>query len=349
MTLLRILTGVHAGAELRLPPGMHRVGREEECDILLTDWCAENWVLNVDAHGIVTAQRAQAMQQAGDEPAGQAGWSVSGERLRELVPVQFGDTIVCVGPHDSAWPSDVELLSRLLAAVPGVERGGVKRPSSRYSAAALSSVVLGVAIVACSLGVTTTLAHTTLDRGSEGGVQRVSEALSAAHMMGLTARAVGDTMMVVGMVDTPEEDDAVRTLLARVAPKGTTRNYDIAQNDARSIEDSLGSAGVRVHYRGAGSFVVTGTVDSRADLEVAVARVRADLDSNVREIVLQVVEKDKAANPDGTGERYSEMIDSNHVRYAQTTDGVKHAYATDGTTGIDAGTGHPFPGQGGVF
>ncbi|MDR3073989.1 MAG: FHA domain-containing protein, partial [Deltaproteobacteria bacterium] len=35
--VLTILTGVHAGAEIRLPPGEYALGRAEDCDLILTD------------------------------------------------------------------------------------------------------------------------------------------------------------------------------------------------------------------------------------------------------------------------------------------------------------------------
>ncbi|WP_207888563.1 hypothetical protein, partial [Pseudomonas sp. 30_B] len=47
MKLLRILTGVHAGAQLQLAPGTHRIGSDDGADIRLTDWHAADLLLHV--------------------------------------------------------------------------------------------------------------------------------------------------------------------------------------------------------------------------------------------------------------------------------------------------------------
>jgi type III secretion protein D len=183
-------------------------------------------------------------------------------------------------------------------------------------------------IVAVSLLTTTQMSRAALPRNADDRAQRVGEALAAAHVSGLHAHALGSTVVVTGMVATPADDQAVRTLLDRISQNGISRNYDVAQNDARSIEDSLGIAGVHVEYQGGGTFAVTGKVNSRADLDAALARVRADLDANVRSVVVQASES--AGTTDTPNEAsYSEMISSDDVKYAETPDGVKHIYAVD--------------------
>jgi type III secretion protein D len=74
---------------------------------------------------------------------------------------------------------------------------------------------------------------------------------------------------------------------------------------------------------------VTGAVSSRADLDAALARVRADLDPNVKNIVVQAAENSNVMAAGPAAASYSEMISSDDVRYAQTPDGVKHIYAID--------------------
>jgi type III secretion protein D len=189
--------------------------------------------------------------------------------------------------------------------------------------------VLGIVIIAGSLLTTTQMSRAALPRNADDRAQRVSEALAAAHVSGLQAHAVGSTVVVTGMVTSPADDDAVRNLLARISTTGISRNYDVAQNDARSIEDSLGVAGAHVRYLGDGNFAVTGAVSSRADLDAALARVRADLDANVKNVVVEAAENANVAAGNTTPASYSEMISSDDVRYAQTPDGVKHIYAVD--------------------
>ncbi|MFM0594576.1 type III secretion protein [Paraburkholderia dilworthii] len=335
MKLLRILTGVHAGAQLQLTPGTHRVGADDDADIRLTDWRGADALLHVDASGVVSAQRVAAAvsaAQSAQTANGQAAAPLAGEEvvlLVDFVPMQFDDMILCIGADDAAWPSDLDLLSMLLARPAEARFAAERKKRRRYVGAVAACFVLGIVIVAGSLLTTTQMSRAALPRNADDRAQRVSEALAAAHLSGLQAHAVGSTVVVTGMVTSPADDDAVRTLLARIAPSGMARNYDVAQNDARSIEDSLGVAGAHVRYLGDGNFAITGAVSSRADLDAALARVRADLDPNVKNIVVQVAENGNVAVGSATPASYSEMISSDDVRYAQTPDGVKHIYAVD--------------------
>jgi type III secretion protein D len=156
--------------------------------------------------------------------------------------------------------------------------------------AVVACFALGAAIVGVSLLTTTQMSRAAMPHNADDRAQRVSEALAAAHVSRLHAHALGNKVVVTGMVATPADDQVVRTLLDRISETGISRNYDVAQNDARSIEDSLGIAGVHVEYQGGGTFAVTGKVGNRGDLDAALARVRADLDANVRRIVDQAAQ-----------------------------------------------------------
>jgi type III secretion protein D len=85
--------------------------------------------------------------------------------------------------------------------------------------------------------------------------------------------------------------------------------------------------GARVEYIGDGRFAITGKIAAKSQLDAAVARVRIDLDANVKEIVVRAdqIASDVADSPDA----YSEMVSSDDVKYAETPDGVKHIFAVD--------------------
>ncbi|SDI85316.1 hypothetical protein [Paraburkholderia phenazinium] len=340
MKLLRILTGVHAGAQLQLTPGTHRIGADDDADIRLADWRGADTLLHVDESGVVSAQRLAVGGTSANTPgtdgttAQQANPAIPEEvvLLVDFVPMQFDDTILCVGAGDAVWPSDLDLLSTLLTRPAEARFAAERKKRRRYVGAVAACFALGIVIVAGSLLTTTQMSRAALPRNADDRAQRVSEALAAAHVSGLRAHALGSTVVVTGMVATPADDEAVRTLLERISQSGISRHYDVAQNDARSIEDSLGIAGVHVEYQGGGAFAVTGKVSSRADLDAALARVRADLDTNVRSVVVQASES--AGTTDAPNEAsYSEIISSDDVKYAETPDGVKHIYAADPPAG----------------
>ncbi|MDE1144619.1 HrpD5 family protein [Paraburkholderia tropica] len=338
MKLLRILTGVHAGAQLQLAPGTHRIGADDDADIQLSDWRGTSALLHVDATGVVSAQResgASVSEESARDDAEVEAVKAASEAppetvlLVDFVPMQFDEIVLCVGAADAAWPSDLDLLSMLLTRPAEAKFAAARRKQRRYMGAVAAVFVLGLVVAAASLVTTTQMSRAAAPDNAGERAQRVNAALASAQVRGLTARALGNTVVVSGMVATSADDDAVRALLDRVAPGGLSRNYDVAQNDARSIEDSLGIAGAHVRYDGDGNFAVTGTVASKADLSAALERVRADLDSNVKHIAVDVAESGGFGSNASSTASYSEMISSDDVRYAQTPDGVKHIYAVD--------------------
>lgn len=42
MKQLRILTGAHSGAQVKLVPGVYRLGADDGADLCITDWTEED-------------------------------------------------------------------------------------------------------------------------------------------------------------------------------------------------------------------------------------------------------------------------------------------------------------------
>jgi type III secretion protein D len=355
MKLLRILTGVHAGAELRLSAGTHRIGADDDADIRISDWRGPDLVLTVDDSGVVSARSvtpepatvaAEELATAlSDEGGGTAGTSApdgsspaaagvletpdtpdtSTVLLVDYVPMQFGDTVICIGWPDSAWPSDLDLLSTLLIKPAQARREAERSRQRKLVGIVLGCAMLGAVIVIGSVLMTTMVSRAALPHDAAGLAQRVNTALAAAHMNELHAQALGSSVTVTGMVATPDDDATVRKLLARLSSTSILRHYDIAQNDMRNIEDSLGVQGVHVVYAGHGAFDVTGKAARPADVEAAVTRLRRDLSDNVKALHLRVEQSEEGAPLPPS---FSELMSSDDVRYAETPDGVKHIYVT---------------------
>ena len=327
MKTLRVLTGIHAGAALALTPGAHRIGTDDDADIRLTDWQGADATLDVDTTGVVRIARAQPDDAEADDAANDEAGDVL---LVDFVPMQFGETVLCIGPDDVAWPSDVDLLSTLLASPVKSQLASYQRQQRqrRQLIAVAACVVLGGVIVAGALLGMTQLSRAAFPPSADDRTLRVTQALAASHVTGLHAQALGNAVVVTGMVSTTNDDTAVRAILDRVSPEGVERRYDVAQDDVRSIQDSLGIPGARVAYAGNGQFTITGKVADTHQLEAAVARVRADFDSNVKGLAIQA-EQTSVATADAPPTTYSEMVSSDDVRYAETPDGVKHIFAID--------------------
>jgi type III secretion protein D len=356
MKLLRILTGVHAGAELRLTAGAHRIGADDDADIRISDWRGADMLLTVDDSGTVSAQSVMPEPEmlSDDELALSAGGGMAAHApeadghaaavamepvgaaarpeppdtstvlLVDYVPMQFGDTVICIGWPDTAWPSDLDLLSTLLIKPAQARREAERSRQRKVVGIVLGCAMLGAVIVIGSVLMTTIVSRAALPHDAGDLAQRVNTALSAAHMNELHAQAHGSSVAVNGMVSSPEDDAAVRKLLARVSSTPILRHYDIAQNDTRNIEDSLGIQGVHVEYAGHGVFDVTGKAANPSDVDAALVRIRRDLSDNVKTLRMRVAQSNEGAPLPPS---FSELMSSDDVRYAETPDGVKHIYA----------------------
>ncbi|WP_323123312.1 secretion protein [Burkholderia alba] len=328
MKQLRILTGFHAGAMLQLAPGQHRLHGDANADIRLTDWTGADVTLDVDPTGVVRAVTRMDTQ-LGDPAETFAAAPTPDDMviLIDFVPIRFGDTILCVGPDDTPWPSDLDLLSTLLTGPADARADADRRKRRRYYGALAACIALGLAAGTIVLLTTAPDSEAALRHSADYRTTRIQDALAAAHMRELQVHSVGNTSVVTGMVANLSDDQFVRSTLDKISSKDIVRSYDVAQNVVHSIEDSLGIAGVRVKYLGNGEFSITGSVDSKDTLDKAVTRIRADLSSNIRRLVVQVVE-----NPDRVPlvtEQYSEIVSSDTVQYTQTLDGIKHIYVSE--------------------
>ncbi|TAM48942.1 MAG: secretion protein [Paraburkholderia sp.] len=351
MKLLRILTGVHAGVELHLSAGAHRIGSDDDADIRISDWSGADVLLTVDETGVVSARRLLPELQALAQTEAQHTSANDGAEtmdpgtvlLIDFVPMRFDDTVLCVGASDAVWPSDLDLLSTLLVKPQEARHEAERSRQRKLVGAALACAMLGAVVVIGSVLITTVVSRAALPRDSGDLAQRVNRALTQAHMSELHAWPHGNNVIVSGMVPTTEDDATVRRLLTQLSSTAIKRQYDIAQNDARDIEDAIGAQQVHVAYGGQGAFNITGKVVNPADVEAALTRIRHDLSTNVKALRMQLTQSDEAAPPPPS---FSELMSSDDVRYATTPDGVKHIYvdpeiadapASDASVGAAAG------------
>lgn len=355
MKLLRILTGIHAGAQLKLAAGAYRLAADDDADIRLSDWSGAELVLTVDARGAVHAQRGTAHPNGHDVSAphvtnhsahtdqnvqtpvlsvGPATVEVStssddqGDEpilLLDFVPMQFDDTVICIGPADSTWPSDVELLSTLL-----VKPDQDRRTAERARRRKIAGITLACTAVGMIIGLGALLMSAQDSRAARRHdindlAQHVNRLLAEQKLTELHAQVSGSVIRVTGMVPTAAEDANARDLLQRAAAGVALRQYDVAEVDARSIAESLGTPGVQVAYAGNGVFDVTAKVDDPQQFRQSLERVRRDLNKNVKTLRTHITAIDKNLLPS----TYSELIESDAIQYAQAPDGTKHIYMAE--------------------
>ncbi|WP_147426733.1 type III secretion system protein [Trinickia fusca] len=337
MKQLRILTGAHSGAQIPLAPGDYRLGPDDQADVCITDWTEQGIRVSLDETGVIrwtfegdhASQHVDTMQAGTDADAAAPATAAVESTVTlvpDLVPVPFGDVVLCFGPDNAPWPADVDLL-RMLWIKPEAQqvRAATGTQSQRAIGVALAGGMIAALLVAGAtlFGARPRDAQATTN--PEALAVRVGAALRTAGLNDLQAQPRGSAIVVEGMVGTAAEDVAARGIFSRLAPDQSRilRQYDVGEDDRRNLEDALGVAGVHVKYRGAGVFEVDGTVQSMTQFQAALARVKSDLDTNIQRVDVAVHE---APAPMASAGDYSALIAIGDVRYVETPDGVKHLY-----------------------
>jgi type III secretion protein D len=106
MKQLRILTGHHAGTQLKLAPGRYTISALDTADIQLIDWNAEPVILTLSEDNVATI--------AFETMSDTAELAGSARRMSDLVAQSFADVVLCLGPLDALWPRDMSLLAGLM-------------------------------------------------------------------------------------------------------------------------------------------------------------------------------------------------------------------------------------------
>ena len=299
---LRILTGRHAGARMKLAHGHSTMGSAADAQIHVSDWKQRPVTLTIDGSDVVRL-------------ACRIGGAQRLTLMEDFVPRRFGDIVVCVGPaDDAAWPTDVELLSRMLK--PRRRKGGALG-GARGMVIASAACAAMLTIFVSLLGHSVNKAEAKMPRVP---LQvRVAGALAAAGMNGLSAREAGRKVVVEGLVDTTGELARARTMLRQYGDGAVIHKYAAATDLVQSISDALSDTALRVRYVGQGIFVVEGAAEDVAGLRNAASRIASDLAPVVRRIDVAVSELAPRSRV-----HVDAMLVTGDVRYVQTRDGTKH-------------------------
>lgn len=347
MKALRVLTGIHAGAQIRLTVGSYRLGGAEDADICISDWQVGELVLTLGEDGV-----ARLCLDGGEEVL-----------VPDFVAVPYGDVVFCVGPDDVAWPRDLDLLAPLwqtaepdAPAVQAEEHASAQgqqqkaaqqlepeltdrepllplRPLPRAKALRTAGVALACTVLIVALSTagvlmagsqSTEAANVKFDPDATS--RQLAEALHRAGLNELTVKPRGAQVVVRGIVRTADDSDSARRIMDQLARGKALREYDVAQQDAVNIQQSLGDTGAHVEYKGKGVFLVSGTVPSMKKFHALLANVKPDLDANIRRLDVDVKEA-LSTIPDV---RYSEVVSVGGLRYIETPDGTKHLLDTGG-------------------
>lgn len=301
MYQIRVLTGHHAGVQVPLEGEECRIGRGSDADITLEDWQGQDIVVRVlDLTESPVSWRAESEADFRPWPAFKAA--------------RFGDMVLCVGPLEGSWPSDISLLQSVVASERPRRPKGQRWP--------MWWTALAVTVGACLLyGYTSVVASETSSKAvtEEPLNSRVYRAIQDARIEGVIAKATGDRVVVEGLLDSADKFVLLRSILARFPPDLVEQNFASASTLAQTITEALADPGVKASYVSHGRFLVEGATVHVDQVRERAERVQADLAPLVTGISLAVKRL-----PPPPRQGVGAMLSGDGVEYVQTKDGVKH-------------------------
>jgi type III secretion protein D len=326
MTRLRVLSGKHAGASINLDHQQYTVGANDEFDIYIGDWDAQDVRLDVGADGLVHA-RWRAEPDSSDQIAGSVMRDgVCELALEEFLPVRFGSIIICIGSSTQTWPSDADVLQKLYlpgpnpnAAIPGTSPPKAHNKLRRY--AVFMTVVFMSVAGAITLGVSLpgSQAHAPLVK-KPPLIERVKDAVIFAGASHLAIAQDGGRVTVDGLLDTREHVSRVnRKLEALGANTLIARRYRSLDDVADMIRESTASYPLQIKHAGGKSFEVQGQVADQSKVKAVLDGLQSDLAGYGVTIIANLKTVGKAT--EGIS---AVLINDQGISYTQGRDGVKH-------------------------
>jgi type III secretion protein D len=326
LTRFRVLSGRHAGASIDLVNESYTLGANDEFEIYIGDWDAQNIRLEIGVNGVVQARWREA-----SKPTLSIADSVleNDEHVlvfKEIEPVRFGSIIVCIGACTATWPSDADILQKFYSAKPVVSEaesdsrhrlGGTWRKYMTISAVVLVSFG-GALKLSNSFSVNAALKPT---MPQVPLIERVKEALIFVGASRLSAKQNGTLITVDGLLDTREQVSRVRQKLSGLGANAQImQNYRSADDIANMIRESLSAYSVQVKHLREKLFVVEGNVADPAKVKAILAGIQADLAG----LGIKINAEIKAIGPKLNEGVTAVLVDDFGTSYTQTRDGVKH-------------------------
>lgn len=310
MKQLRVLSGRHAGAQLRLTKPTYRISADAQADIQIFDWTRDPLVLSLQEDGAIHMAFKPEKEGMPAPPL---------QRLEDFQPQKFGKVVLCVGTFGREWPSDVTLLRRLMRQQSPKKPGPPAR--KQRTAAALTGGVLAIATAGALFTVASwsKQAHPPSQAITEPLLARVTRAVAPLSLKDIVVSPVGLQVVVEGLVDSTADLASLRLVLAAFPAEQVLHRYAVAPDITQSIVDALAAPELSVSYQGQGRFRVQGETLNLDKVRDATARIAADLAPVVHGI-------DLAATRLPAPERVpvNAMLSAQGLQYVQTRDGAKH-------------------------
>lgn len=316
----RVLTGLHAGARLKLTPGKHCLGMGPDADIRISDWDAAPLLIELDQYGVLTT-----MPSVPEEDQGNVLPSV----WEAFETMRFGAVVLCAGPLGARWPDDIALLTSVLQPMPvpgsqteSAKKGRISKP--HWFVLGTGAMVAAGMVLMLQVNRSTQAAELPVIQQKDLLAQ-VRDSVRDLRQPELQISRKGGIVIVSGLVENAADSSVVKQVLGRYDPSQVHASFSVASDVVQNLQESLADGNLAVSYRGNGIFEVSGTTKNAKQVQRIVEQVRADLGTNINRIDTPIV----AAAPDYPSNVDTAMSAGN-VRYTETSDGTKHFVPTNG-------------------
>jgi type III secretion protein D len=322
---IRLLTGRHAGARIKLNPTHTHIGNDDEADIQISDWNLPTMELSHHDDG-----RVWIADPAANTPA---------LMLDDFVPHRFGDIVLCVGNTQAAWPSDIALLETVLAPastpvsvqIPAAGSlplpVGVARKRRGVRNASLAGLTL-LAIGGAGIALPAVL-HPRTDGARHDATRNATPQPSADLLVSVLQRLQLDDVQVrradgsfeiAGVVPDSASETTARNTLEAIAPGRLVWRVGCVDQITRDLQESLHDPALRVRYLGNRAFAVAGVAKNAGAARATLEQLSGDLAPMLARIAPQFTAADRMAPPADV----ESLLAVGNLQYVESSDGTKH-------------------------
>ena len=325
---IRLLTGRHAGARLKLDPTHTHIGNDDEADIQISDWNMPTMELSYHDDGRISISNP-----AANGPA---------VMLDEFVPHRFGDIVLCVGDARAEWPSDIALLETMLMPtnmpVPaqGVAAASLQQPVSvsRTRRGARHAGLAGVALLAigCAGIALPAVLHPRVDSAMHNatpqpGIELLLSTLQRLQLDDVQVKPADARFEIVGVMPDSASEMTARNTLEAIAPGKLIWRVGSVDQITRDLQESLHDSALQVRYLGNRAFGVTGVAKHAGAARATLEQLSGDLAPMAVRITSQFTVDDRMAPPSDV----ESLLAVGNLQYVVSSDGTKHFVTAQAT------------------
>ena len=325
---IRLLTGRHAGARIKLDPTHTHIGNDDEAEIQISDWNMPTMKLSYHDDGRISIRNPATISPA--------------VTLDDFVPHRFGDIVLCVGDGEAEWPSDIALLETMLmpASMPvpahGVATGSSQQPASisRRRRGARHAGLAGVALltIGCAGIALPAVLHPRVDRPMHHGTPQpnVEMLLGSLHRLQLDdvqVKPADGRFEIIGVVPDSASEVTARNTLEAIAPGKLIWRVGCVDQITRDLQESLNDPALQVRYLGNRAFGVSGVAKHAGAARATLEQLSGDLAPMAARIASQFTVDDRMAPPSDV----ESLLTVGNLQYVVSSDGTKHFVTAQAT------------------